>query len=560
MRIQVECGGCGKRYAVEESAAGKSAKCKACGTVIKVPRQATPAAAAPLPLKVPPAPAAVAGAAIPIAKRAPMPAAAAGNPSMVRRTPAASTIDDIPMAKLAPASSSAGGKRSAPPPVPVAENSNDAIDWAAVSQFDASASRSAAAAGCPGCGSPLAAGAVLCTNCGFNIRTGQQAKTEIDLAPAAPPPLPPPRRVGASIPPPPPRPMTTVYNSGGSGIRWGLGGGVATFVLIGLRILLAVIRANTPTSNNSGGSGTTGYGGSSAGAASALVSTPVGPGGPTKPIFPLRMSPRSSSDNVDFYAVRVQGSGPAVPMTLWLYLPTGTHAPQSLPCVLIAPAGTRFIHGSVLAEGDRPEHLPYVHAGFAVIAYELSGDVPPTPGGRVRYGDLRDPVRAFAAADGGLANARVAIDYALARVPEIDPARLYAAGHNSAAVMALNLSMADSRIRAVAAYAPACDVEKRLASELPILERVIPGTTALAARVSPMQHVEAIKCPVLLFHADDDSRVATADNVAYYAALTAAGKTVEFRRVSSGDHYQSMIDQGIKAGIAFFQANGAKAR
>jgi hypothetical protein len=34
----------------------------------------------------------------------------------------------------------------------------------------------------------------------------------------------------------------------------------------------------------------------------------------------------------------------------------------------IAHAGALLYHGITLAEGDRPEHLPYVRAGFAIIA------------------------------------------------------------------------------------------------------------------------------------------------------------------------------------------------
>ena len=58
---------------------------------------------------------------------------------------------------------------------------------------------------------------------------------------------------------------------------------------------------------------------------------------------------------------------------MYLYLPPGEHAPKSLPCVLIAPAGSTLLAGMGLGEGDEPEHIPYVKAGCAVLSYELDG-------------------------------------------------------------------------------------------------------------------------------------------------------------------------------------------
>jgi acetyl esterase/lipase/DNA-directed RNA polymerase subunit RPC12/RpoP len=275
------------------------------------------------------------------------------------------------------------------------------------------------------------------------------------------------------------------------------------------------------------------------------------------PVFPTRPPPRRASGGVDVYQMTITGTGPALPMQVRLYLPAGRHDPQSLPCVFIAPAGTRLLHGSALDDGDTPEHLPYARAGFAVLAYELSGDVPNSHNANLKVRDLANPVRKFMDADGGLDNARVAIQLVLTTVPEVDPKQLFTAGHSSAATMALNLAAADQRIVAVAAYAPACDVEARWSANLTALNRMDPGATDFAAQVSPIKHVNQIACPVLLFHADDDTNVLTSDNQAYADALQAAGKSVEFSRVETGGHYQSMIDHGIPAGIFFFRTHGA---
>ena len=63
----------------------------------------------------------------------------------------------------------------------------------------------------------------------------------------------------------------------------------------------------------------------------------------------------------------------ATAASCYLYLPPGKHAPKSLPCVLIAPAGSTCWRAWTLGDGDSPEHMPYVKAGYAVLAYELDG-------------------------------------------------------------------------------------------------------------------------------------------------------------------------------------------
>src|SRR5262245_35182109 len=58
---------------------------------------------------------------------------------------------------------------------------------------------------------------------------------------------------------------------------------------------------------------------------------------------------------------------------VWIYLPMGASTNTPLACVLVPPAGTPLFHGGRLSEEDRAEHLPYVTAGFAVVAFDLSG-------------------------------------------------------------------------------------------------------------------------------------------------------------------------------------------
>ncbi|HSZ57090.1 MAG TPA: prolyl oligopeptidase family serine peptidase [Tepidisphaeraceae bacterium] len=271
--------------------------------------------------------------------------------------------------------------------------------------------------------------------------------------------------------------------------------------------------------------------------------------------FPDRPAARMVSPDVEFYVTRLDGAGAGLPMEVDLYLPAGRHEAKSLPCVLIAPAGTAM-HGAVIDESDRAEHYPYVRAGFAVVAYELSGALDDPQKTQHIYGELVGPIRTFMKADGGLINGKIAIDYVLQKVPEVDPDQLFACGHSSAADIALNLALGDSRIHACCAYAPRTDVEAWWND--PKLEQRVPGFNAFATQKSPLRHVDAFNCPVYLFHADDDSVVPLDDNQVFADAMKAAGKQITFQRVPKGGHTDSMIQQGIPGGIKFMESNGAK--
>lgn len=245
-------------------------------------------------------------------------------------------------------------------------------------------------------------------------------------------------------------------------------------------------------------------------------------------------------------APHVDGS----PGKLWVYLPE--HPSQAkLPCILIAPAGTPLCYGNDLVADDRPEHLPYVQAGFIVVAYEIDGDVED----RHNLSQILAGARAFRDADAGIADAKVALDYALARVPGVDPNRVYTAGHSSAATLSLQVAEHDPRVKACIAYAPICDVPDRLGERLlSVLDRHIPAFSDFIRQVSPDTNVEALRCPVFLFHADDDSNVPTAEVAGFDQRLERYNHHVTFVRVPTGNHYDSMIQQGIPLAIRWLKS------
>jgi len=226
---------------------------------------------------------------------------------------------------------------------------------------------------------------------------------------------------------------------------------------------------------------------------------------------------------------------------LWIYVMANPKSAK-IPCLFVAPAGSHMFDGASLGDGDRAEHLPYVRAGYAVVAYEVDGDQPPHPTDQ----QIVDSAQAFKDADAGIANARSAIDYALAKVPQIDPKRLYSAGHSSAATLSLLVAEYDPRIAACIAYAPVCDVPKHLGEKfITAFEAVIPGYREFMTLSSPSSHTEKLRCPLFLFHADDDSVVKAEDVDAFAALVKQTNSNVTYTTVSNGNHYESMISQGI---------------
>jgi dipeptidyl aminopeptidase/acylaminoacyl peptidase len=235
---------------------------------------------------------------------------------------------------------------------------------------------------------------------------------------------------------------------------------------------------------------------------------------------------------------------------VWVYLPKPAPA-EKLPCILIAPAGTPLIHGMDLGQGDQAEHLPYIKAGFAVVAYAiagpLAGDFNPN-----KPQDL-EAVRTFMQAEGGVVNARWALDFALDKVPQIDPKRIYTAGHSSAATLSLQVAQNEPRIKACIAYAPVSDLSARLGGNVQVLNRAVPGFADFVNRVSPVNHADQLKCPLFLFHAQDDTNVKINESARFADEVKKTNTDVNFVKAPRGGHYNSMVQQGIPQAIQWLK-------
>lgn len=235
---------------------------------------------------------------------------------------------------------------------------------------------------------------------------------------------------------------------------------------------------------------------------------------------------------------------------LYLYLPPGEHAPGSLPCILITAAGSTLLAGMEVVDGDEPEHIPYVQAGYAVLAYELDG---PDYTDEDDIRAMREPYEAFRDSRAGLVNARNALEYVLAKVPEVNPKQIYAAGHSSAATHALLFAAHEPRLAGVIAYAPAVDLPKWFGPRLRVFSFFLPGVADFITQSSPSTHIERLKCPTFLFQAEDDSVCELADTKSFADRLKAQGTDVTLVTVPTGDHYDAMIDEGIPGGIGWLR-------
>ena len=229
--------------------------------------------------------------------------------------------------------------------------------------------------------------------------------------------------------------------------------------------------------------------------------------------------------------------------TLWVYLPSGIK--NKLPCVIIAAAGTPLIWGMSLGDGDRPEHLPYVHAGFAVVAYSIDGAVPESPSNE----QVLAGYNAFHNAHAGVSDTYAAIDYVCSHLPQVDPKRIYAAGHSSAGTLALLAAESDPRIQACVAYAPVCNVAQHEARLAKLMQPLVPNIIGFLTRTSPITHAAELHCPLFLFHARDDETVPTSDVDAFAQKVTRTNSQVTYSQVSKGGHYESMLTMGVPRAI-----------
>lgn len=227
---------------------------------------------------------------------------------------------------------------------------------------------------------------------------------------------------------------------------------------------------------------------------------------------------------------------------VWLYAPAKGRKAKGL--IVIAAAGGNMLTGTTLTEGDIPEHLPWAKAGYAVVAYEVSG---PKPDGD-DYDRFENAVEAYLAREAGVSDGRDAIEAGVKAFPAAAE-HIFAVGHSSAATLALALAAHDRRIEKCVAFAPVTDVLAHLGPENVRALAVKHGARDVLSRNSPASFAPKLKKPTFLFVAKDDTNISAASVEAYAARLRLTGCPVTFKSVESGGHYEAMIQPGQRLAI-----------
>jgi hypothetical protein len=216
-----------------------------------------------------------------------------------------------------------------------------------------------------------------------------------------------------------------------------------------------------------------------------------------------------------------------------VYLPTQP-AKSKLPCIFIAPSGTTPLYGQLLKPMNRGEYMGYVKAGYAVIMYDVDGAIQDMS--KVNEAPLlmhpdkivTARLKAFKAADGGVLNAKLAIDYAIARIPQIDPNAIYTAGYGSGGTIALMTAVADKRVKGAIAFTPVTDIPKKFPNLIDNISKIVPGFPESIERFSPYQNAAKMTKPLFVFQDDTSTVNALEDTNSFIELVGKSNSSVTF--------------------------------
>ncbi len=190
---------------------------------------------------------------------------------------------------------------------------------------------------------------------------------------------------------------------------------------------------------------------------------------------------------VDHYGI------PGMVDRLWVYIPEGKHAAQTLPCILISPSRIDMSRGGYLDEDETPFHVAFTKAGFVVVAYELGRH----PREVYRHPDDPTDYLEFEDACAGLVSSRNALEYSLQKIPEADSRCIFAGGYDGGGTHALLFAEHEPRLAGVMALQPIVDVPASIGA-LNLRFSSYPEYIDFATRSSPQTHIERLKCPVFI--------------------------------------------------------------
>lgn len=540
MTIRVNCPGCGQEYKLADSLAGKKAKCKSCGGVVEIPASADdqledfdePAPAKPAAKKpsVPPVPSRPASSSSAPPKPPPIPKAAAAAPAL----PKISVSCDMCFTDFQAKGELAGKKAKCPEcgelvsvpggkpkakakSKPVEDDDDDIVDDVAFvddDEFedDEPAPRRGASKGKD-----------------KKKSKGRRANAEyfIDTLP-----------------------MPLVL-----GVMW-------TLIVFGCVMLVMFGKSNR-------------NGAAMAGANGLFDAPPVAPAtaGPATepfnlgaiPVPPLpepgAFQPSPFGTEVFSEAQFAQAGVPGGMMKVRIRLPNGQHAPQSLGCILSPPFPDQMLFGGKLSEPNQFQAtMPYIGAGYAICEFSIDGPLS-DDGDNEDESDAQARVRMqtrykeFTDSCAGVVNARNALDFVLAKVPQVNPNRIYIAGQHHCGTIALLAAAHEPRIKGCMAYSPIVDClnEDPEVFENEYYTPLRPSIREFLQRVSPLTHVSRLQCPVYVFQETGEDADLPNQGPLLQAEMTKLGRPIALETLPVGEDYDALNLKALNMSLAWLK-------
>lgn len=202
------------------------------------------------------------------------------------------------------------------------------------------------------------------------------------------------------------------------------------------------------------------------------------------------------------------------------------------PAVVFLHGG--FAYGDDPGDSDWEMSQPYRDAGFVVMTPVLRGENGQPGDFSLYYNEVND---VLAAAE------------ALARLPNVDPQRIFVSGHSAGGTLAILTALTSSRFRAAASLSGTLD-QSRLRREPSALVCFEPQNLREFQMRSPVAFATSFKCPARLYYGSEE--LWAADETRRTAALARRRRLDVLAKVMAGDHFSS-VPAGIRDSIAFFK-------
>lgn len=205
-------------------------------------------------------------------------------------------------------------------------------------------------------------------------------------------------------------------------------------------------------------------------------------------------APVTLDRGIRWYELTVPGNVTNAPDRIWIALPPDKDA---MGCLLMPPVAMADAIGARLGDLDRENLLLCARMGVAAVGF----DVPGSWSGNATMDEVERELDRYMLAQAGVQTGRMVLDFVEARLPQVDPKKIYAMGEGLGGTLAIQLATYERRIRAVVAFAPVSDLAGFAQGEkAAFLKNLRPDLVHLWHTLSPLERLGALKCPVLLFH------------------------------------------------------------